>query len=80
MCGWFHIAAAMTTFTFCPPESAPMRVCVPNSLSRPTSSRCFSTLTLVSGVEKAPARCATFSSTTFMCFSKPHLASFVELT
>mmetsp|Transcript_44855 Transcript_44855/g.124385 ORF Transcript_44855/g.124385 Transcript_44855/m.124385 type:complete len:244 (-) Transcript_44855:2087-2818(-) len=75
-CGVFHMEPARTTLTFCPPESAPMRVCVANSAARPTSPRCVSTNFCVSGRTSCVASAAILSSTCLMSFLKPLASSF----
>mmetsp|Transcript_23192 Transcript_23192/g.22341 ORF Transcript_23192/g.22341 Transcript_23192/m.22341 type:complete len:82 (-) Transcript_23192:2562-2807(-) len=39
--GRFHRPAPRTTFTFCPPDKAPIRVCWANAGSKPKPSKCF---------------------------------------
>mmetsp|Transcript_53717 Transcript_53717/g.120512 ORF Transcript_53717/g.120512 Transcript_53717/m.120512 type:complete len:244 (-) Transcript_53717:2081-2812(-) len=75
-CGVFHIAPASTTFTFCPPESAPMRVWVANSAASPTSFRCDSTNFCVRGRTSCVASAAILSSTCLSSFLKPFSSSF----
>ena len=80
MCGVFHIEPASTTLTFCPPESAPIRVCVPNSGSRPTSLRCDSTNFWVRGRTSCVASAAMRSSACLSSLSKPAATSFERST